>query len=182
MTSNISHSNPADGKKILILGGARSGKSRYAETLAKESAKEVIYLATARVLDDEISQRVKQHQLDRPQHWQTVEEPIKLADTLRQWSSTKRLILVDCLTMWVNNLLAENNPALMRNELDKLISQLPDFPGTIIFVSNEVGMGVVPMGELTRQFVDETGRLHQRLAQQADQVILMVAGLPQQIK
>jgi len=179
---NTPYNNPAAGKKILILGGARSGKSRYAETLAKESNKEVIYLATAKVLDNEISERVKQHRLDRPQYWQTIEEPIKLADTLRQWSSTERVILVDCLTMWVNNLLAENKPELMRKELDKLTSQLADFAGTIIFVSNEVGMGIIPMGELSRQFVDETGRLHQRLAQQAEQVILMVAGLPHQIK
>ena len=179
---NAPYDNPADKKKILILGGARSGKSHYAETLAMKSNKEVIYLATAKVLDNEISERVKQHRLDRLQHWQTIEEPIKLADTLRQWSSAERVILVDCLTMWVNNLLTENNPGLMKKELDKLISQLAEFAGTIIFVSNEVGMGIIPMGELSRLFVDETGRLHQRLAQQADQVILMVAGLPHQIK
>ncbi len=179
---NAPYDNPADKKKILILGGARSGKSHYAETLAMKSNKEVIYLATAKVLDNEISERVKQHRLDRPQHWQTIEEPIQLADTLRQWSSAERVILVDCLTMWLNNLLAENKAQQMQDELDKLLSQLATFDGPIIFVSNEVGMGIIPMGELTRQFVDEVGRLHQQLAKQVDQVILMVAGLPHQIK
>ena len=170
----------------LILGGARSGKSAYAEKLAEELAqpsdRQVIYLATARVLDNEIARRVKRHQQDRPGNWKTLEEPVKLADTLQKWASPRHIILVDCLTMWLNNLLAENKPQQMQNELDKLLSQLATFDGPIIFVSNEVGMGIIPMGELTRQFVDEAGRLHQQLAKQVDQVILMVAGLPHQIK
>jgi len=173
--------NPVN-QTSLILGGARSGKSSYAEQLAKESGKEVIYIATAKVLDDEIKERVKHHQNSRPDSWVTVEEPLNLADALQQWVSSNRIVLVDCLTMWVTNLLTENDEDNMQHKLEQLVKQLPLYSGSIIFVSNEVGMGIIPMGELTRKYVDEAGRLHQQLAQQVDNVILMVAGLPNIIK
>ncbi len=165
----------------LVLGGARSGKSGYAERLAKASKKDVIYIATATAQDGEMQQRIAKHKQDRPASWKTIEEPLALADTLQQWSSTERIILVDCLTLWLTNLLAQPD-SRMQKELEQLYSCLADLPGTTIFVSNEVGMGIVPMGELTRRFVDESGRLHQRLAQLSDTVILMVAGLPHTIK
>ncbi len=166
----------------LILGGARSGKSHYAEKLAIESGKEVVYIATAKVLDEEMVQRVSRHKTDRPTEWETIEEPLALADSLQHWASPDRVILVDCLTMWLTNLLSDSDKSLLQNELDQLLSCLPELPGTLIFVSNEVGMGIIPMGELTRVFVDEAGRLHQQLAQLVDNVVLMVAGLPHIIK
>lgn len=168
-------------QKILILGGARSGKSTFAEQLAKVSKQDVVYIATAKVLDKEIAERVKHHQNDRPSHWTTIEEPIELSNCLLQHSAPDRTILVDCLTMWITNLLSEDDEK-MRKELDNLINQLANFAGTIIFVSNEVGMGIIPMGELTRKYVDEAGRLHQQLAQKVEQVVLMVAGIPNTIK
>ena len=166
----------------LILGGARSGKSHYAENLAIESAREVVYIATTKVMDDEIAQRVERHKQDRPTEWTTVEEPLALARSLGKWASPARVVLVDCLTMWLANLLSHTDKSLLNNERDQLLTCLPDIPGTVIFVSNEVSMGVIPMGELTRQFVDEAGRLHQRLAERVDTVTLMVAGLPHQLK
>ena len=166
----------------LILGGARSGKSRYAEELAIESGKDVIYIATAKVLDNEMKERVRHHKNDRPAHWTTVEEPLLLANMLEDYASPNRIILVDCLTMWLTNLLTENDDALLETQVKQLHTSLAKLSGDVIFVSNEVGMGIIPLGELTRKFVDEAGRLHQQLAQQVNIVTLMVAGLPHIIK
>jgi len=166
----------------LILGGARSGKSHYAEKLALESGKEIVYIATTIIMDDEIAQRVSRHKKDRPAEWITVEEPLGLAKSLEKWASPERVVLIDCLTMWLTNLLSDTDKSLLNNERDQLLTCLPNIPGTLIFVSNEVSMGVIPMGELTRQFVDEAGLLHQRLAECVDSVTLMVAGLPHHLK
>ncbi len=166
----------------FILGGARSGKSGYAEKLAINSGKERIYIATAKALDDEMKQRVLRHKKDRASSaWITIEEPLALAKCLQQWASPERVILVDCLTMWLTNLLSEDS-AVLKAEVEALLAGLDSLQGDVIFVSNEVGMGIIPMGELTRLFVDETGRLHQQLAQRVDNVMLMVAGLPHKIK
>jgi len=166
----------------LILGGARSGKSHYAETLAKESSKEVVYIATAHILDDEIAQRVSRHKDDRPSDWITIEEPLTLAASLIECTSQGHIVIVDCLTMWITNLLSQQDESMLEKELAALLSVIEELPGSIIFVSNEVGMGIIPMGELTRKYVDEAGRLHQQLAQRVDHVVLMVAGLPHIIK
>lgn len=169
--------------KQLILGGARSGKSHYAETCAAESGLDVIYVATAQALDDEMQQRIKHHQQQRPAHWQLIEEPINLVSTLKDNANNKTCILVDCLTLWLSNqLCSEENKIQLQENINNLINILPELPGKIIFVSNEVSMGVIPMGEINRQFVDETGRLHQRLATVCDKVTLMVAGIPSHIK
>ena len=166
----------------LILGGARSGKSALAERLALVAGLEVIYLATATAGDGEMSERIRQHQQRRPAHWQLLEEPLELATTLQTHARDNRLILVDCLTLWLSNLLAEESEELFQQQRASLLASLPALPGRIIFVSNEVGMGIVPMGELTRRFVDEAGRLHQDLAQICDRVTLVVAGLPNVFK
>ena len=173
--------------QTLILGGARSGKSRYAERLAIQSGKKLIYIATATVFDDEMQQRVEQHKTDRQnQDWTTVEEPIALADAIQQNDDSESVILVDCLTLWLNNLLAisdmDSNKAQLETEVTALLNTLNNIQGMVIFVSNEVGQGIVPLGELSRQFVDEAGRLHQQLAQKVDHVVLMVAGLPLIVK
>ncbi len=169
--------------KQLILGGARSGKSLYAETCATESGLDVIYVATAQALDDEMQQRIKHHQQQRPVHWQLIEEPINLVSTLKDNANNKTCILVDCLTLWLSNqLCSEENKIQLQENINDLINILPALPGKIIFVSNEVSMGIIPMGEINRQFVDEAGRLHQRLATVCDKVTLMVAGIPSQIK
>ncbi|MCK5387002.1 MAG: bifunctional adenosylcobinamide kinase/adenosylcobinamide-phosphate guanylyltransferase [Gammaproteobacteria bacterium] len=169
--------------KQLILGGARSGKSYYAETCATESGLDVIYVATAQALDDEMQQRIKHHQQQRPVHWQLIEEPINLVSILKDNANNKTCILVDCLTLWLSNqLCSEENKIQLQENINNLVNILPALPGKIIFVSNEVSMGIIPMGEINRQFVDEAGRLHQRLATVCDKVTLMVAGIPSQIK
>lgn len=162
--------------KQLILGGARSGKSALAEDLAGATDLEVIYIATATANDGEMQQRIAHHQQQRPAHWTTIESPYELTETLQQQAAPQRCLLVECLTLWLSNLLCDaRNTELAREALLKAVAELP---GEIIFVSNEVGLGVIPMGSLSRQFVDESGRLHQSLAQQCDRVVFTAAGLP----
>lgn len=166
----------------LILGGARSGKSRLAEQRASERNKRVAYVATAQNLDAEMATRIDHHQSRRPQQWITVEEPVALASTLRQLDQPETVILVDCLTLWVSNLLCLDNGGQFAAQKAALLTTLPQLSCDLILVSNETGMGVVPMGELSRRFVDESGWLHQEIAQLADRVTLVVAGLPHQLK
>lgn len=166
----------------LILGGARSGKSRLAEQTAKETGLSVIYIATAQALDAEMQQRIVHHQQQRPAHWQVLEEPIFLADRLLQCDQANQLILVDCLTLWLSNLLLAEDPALQQQQMQKLFEVLPQLQSQIILVSNETGLGVVPMGEISRRFVDEAGRLHQTLGQLANKVMFCVAGFPMILK
>ncbi len=169
--------------KELILGGARSGKSHYAEVCASESGLNVLYVATAQSLDDEMQQRIKHHQQQRPTHWQLIEEPLDLVSVLKSKANEKTCILVDCLTLWLSNqLCSEEYKNKLNKNIDELVSILPTLSGKIIFVSNEVSMGIIPMGELNRRFIDEAGRLHQRLAAVCDSVTLMVAGIPSHIK
>jgi len=162
----------------LILGGARSGKSRLAEQTAKETGLSVIYIATAQALDTEMQQRIAHHQQQRADDWQLCEEPIFLADQLLQLDQDNQVILVDCLTLWLSNLLLAEDSALQQQQIQQLLNVLPQLKSKIILVSNETGLGVVPMGELSRRFVDEAGRLHQNLGQLANKVVFCVAGFP----
>ena len=168
--------------KQLILGGVRSGKSRLAEQQARASALEVIYIATARAGDAEMQERVRLHRASRPAHWPVVEEPLMLAAALRTHAAANRCVLVDCLTLWLTNLLCAEDASLLACERDDLLHTLPQLPGHIILIGNETGLGVVPLGELTRRFVDEAGILHQRLARDCDRVIFTIAGLPHILK
>lgn len=167
----------------FILGGARSGKSRLAEEKALQSGLAVTYIATADPadLDDdaEMRARIAHHQSQRPGDWLLIEEPIYLATLLHVQAAPEKVILVDCLTLWLSNLLHKGD---VLRETQGLIDVLPTLPGHIILVSNEVGMGIVPLGELTRRYVDEAGRLHQRIAAIADTVTFVAAGIPLQLK
>ena len=166
----------------LILGGARSGKSRLAEKLASDSALQVIYIATSQPLDGEMNARVAHHRERRPAEWGLIEEPLELARVLRENASAQRCLLVDCLTLWLTNLLMLDDPARLAQEREALLECLATLPGEILLVSNETGMGVVPLGELTRRYVDEAGWLHQALAERCQRVVLTVAGLPLTLK
>ena len=168
--------------RTLILGGARSGKSKLAEQLAHDSKLAVTYIATAQAQDGEMAARIAQHQTRRPAHWSNVEEPFALAATLQQHAAHDRCLLVDCLTLWLTNLLLHPNAETFARERAALIEVLPKLSGRIILVSNESGMGVVPMGELTRRYCDEAGLLHQDIAAQCDTVWLSIAGLPLTLK
>ncbi|RMV73886.1 Cobinamide kinase/cobinamide phosphate guanylyl transferase [Pseudomonas caricapapayae] len=166
----------------LILGGARSGKSRLAEKLAADSALNVIYIATSQPVDGEMNQRVASHRARRPEYWGLVEEPVELARVLRENAASDRCLLVDCLTLWLTSLLMLDDPERLFQERESLLESLAELPGEIIFVSNETGLGIVPLGELTRRYVDEAGLLHQALAERCQRVVLTVAGLPLTLK
>lgn len=172
--------------KQLILGGARSGKSHYAETIADkvsgESSKNVIYIATARAGDDEMQQRIMLHRQQRPAHWTLVEEPLKLAEVLREYDDVKNFLLVDCLTLWLSNCLMEDDDQQIIHQKSELLDAVRDVKTDLLLVSNEVGQGIVPLGELSRRFVDESGWLHQRLAEVCDRVVFITAGLAQILK
>ncbi len=166
----------------LILGGARSGKSRLAERLAGESGLAVTYIATSQPLDGEMSTRIAEHRARRPAQWALVEEPLALAAVLREHAGADRCLLVDCLTLWLTNLLMLDNPARLAQERDAFLECLDELPGRILLVGNETGMGVVPLGELSRRYVDEAGWLHQALAERCQRVVFTVAGLPMTLK
>jgi adenosylcobinamide kinase/adenosylcobinamide-phosphate guanylyltransferase len=162
----------------LILGGVRSGKSRLAEQHALESGLEVVYIATAQVLDDEMRQRVLHHQARRPASWSLVEAGPDLAAVLQREAAVGRCVLVDCLTLWLTQLLCDADESRLNVQVSEFIEILPVLPGRVILVSNETNMGIVPMGELSRRYCDEMGRLHQQLGAVCERVILTVAGLP----
>ncbi len=176
----------------LILGGARSGKSREAERRAADSGLAVTVIATAEALDAEMAARIRRHQADRPAAWRTVEAPVALADTLRREAAPQRCLVVDCLTLWLTNLLidAERLPPgadaaalpLFRHERDALLATLPALPGRVLLVANEVGLGLVPDTPLGRLFRDEAGRLNQAVAALCGRVVFVAAGLPLVLK
>ncbi len=168
--------------KTLILGGVRSGKSRLAERLASESQLPVTYIATATAEDNEMQARIESHRNNRPAHWRVIEEPLHLAATLKAADTQGHCILVDCLTLWLTNLLTANDDELFGQEEAALLETLPLLSTQLIMVSNEANMGIMPMGELSRRYCDKAGRLHQLLAQTCDRVVFTVAGLPQVLK
>ena len=164
----------------LVLGGARSGKSAHAERLVESQPGPCIYLATAEAGDAEMADRIAHHRARRGSRWTTVEEPLDLVGQLRASTAPDRAVLVDCLTLWLSNLLgAERDPTAAR---DALVESLPRLTGPVVFVSNEVGLGIHPMNALARRFVDESGRLHQALSEAAQSVVFVAAGLPLTLK
>jgi len=168
--------------KTLILGGIRSGKSLMAEQMAIDSQRQVVYIATAKAVDEEMERRIKLHRDRRPGGWVNLEEPIQLAQTLQSRAERQNCLLVDCLSLWITNLLVSEDSELLNAEVNALMRFLPGCPGDIIFVSSESNMGVVPAGELSRQYCDVIGLLHQDIAALSDRVILSIAGLSQVLK
>jgi adenosylcobinamide kinase/adenosylcobinamide-phosphate guanylyltransferase len=179
--------------RMLILGGARSGKSAYAERLAADSGKGVIYIATAQAGDAEMAARIAHHRQRRDAGWTTVEETLALGDAIEQWSAPDRLVLIDCLTVWLSNLLFSEcrefpeigeivPPACFREQREHLLQALQNAAGDVILVSNEVGMGIVPQGAISRWFVDEAGRLNQAVAAACERAVFVAAGLPLLLK
>jgi len=170
----------------LILGGARSGKSVFAEKLALASGQPVTYIATAQVYDTEFGARVDQHKTRRPAHWTTVEQSFNLAEALQTHAKAGTCLIVDCLTLWLAQCICPDcdRPENLdwQQERSRLLEVLPKLEGTVLLVSNEVGMGIVPLGEINRQFQDEQGRLNQAVAQCVDKVSFIAAGLPLTLK
>lgn len=180
--------------KELIIGGARSGKSVLAERRALESGLRVVYVATAQAADAEMARRIAHHRARRPVEWACVEAPLQLAAALRAHAAADACLLVDCLTLWLSNLFFAGRAAaqaeageaidcnLLAGETEALVAALPQLPGRILLVSNEVGWGIVPLQPLSRLFADEQGRLNQRVAAACERVTLVAAGLPLELK
>lgn len=179
--------------RTLIFGGARSGKSAYAEQLAIASGKAVTYLATAQAGDLEMQARIAHHQQRRPASWRTLECTTGLAQAILDASTPENLILIDCLTLWLSNLLFSENidypevgritpPEQFAIERGAFLQALENVTGDLIMVSNEVGMGIIPQGAISRWFVDEAGRLNQEVAARCQQVSWVAAGLPLHLK
>jgi adenosylcobinamide kinase / adenosylcobinamide-phosphate guanylyltransferase len=170
---------------VLILGGVRSGKSRYAQQLASEIGNRVLFLATAGAGDDEMKQRIARHKSSRPASWRTIEEQMDIASALRKNSAHADAVIIDCVTVWLSNMLMHNEKLSeqeMTNAIDSFINTYEHGEASYIIVSGEVGMGIVPEHPLGRIFRDYLGLANQRLAGKADRVVLMVAGIPVDVK
>lgn len=174
--------------KHLILGGARSGKSSFAERtiiqISKQTQATLVYVATAQAGDDEMAQRIQQHQETRNTDWHLIEEPLDLASVLNK-ASANQCLLIDCLTLWLSNCLhvdEHSQKYSWSQRKSEFLDALQNCPAAIILVSNEVGQGIVPMGELSRRFVDESGWLHQELARLCEKVSFITAGLESKLK
>lgn len=179
--------------RTLVFGGARSGKSAHAEKLAAQSGKDVVYIATAQEGDAEMAARIAHHRERRDQGWTTVEETLALGEAILRWSAPQRLVLVDCLTVWLSNLLFAQeqahpevgeivSPAVFHEQRARFLQALEQASGDLILVSNEVGMGIVPQGAISRWFVDEAGRLNQAVAARCERAVWVAAGLPLALK
>ncbi|MBZ5525460.1 MAG: bifunctional adenosylcobinamide kinase/adenosylcobinamide-phosphate guanylyltransferase [Acidobacteriia bacterium] len=167
----------------LVLGGARSGKSQYAQALAARAA-DVVFLATAQPGDDDMRARIERHRQERPDTWKTVEAPIELESAVREHGARSSFLLIDCLTMFATNLMlaGDGDRDAIFARIDRLCGALRESSASAVIVSNEVGEGIVPAFEMGRQFRDLLGEINQRVARQADNVILMVAGYPLAVK
>lgn len=178
-----------NGEMILILGGARAGKSRFALELASERSaspdSQVCFIATAEALDDEMRERIERHRAERPASWRTIEEPRRIDHAIER-AREARVVIVDCLTLFVSNMLTANDSSNAEETTNAVIDRFLHFvsaaSATVICISNETGLGVVPDNQLGRRFRDLLGAVNQRVAASADRVFLMVAGLPLPIK
>src|SRR5579862_6675395 len=173
----VGHALP---RLALILGGARSGKSRFAEELVANTGQPALYLATAEARDDEMRERIAMHQARRGAVWTTLEEPIEIVNRLLALDDQPKPILIDCLTLWLSNLLGAERD--IGYEIERLLAALPQVTAPIVMVANEVGLGIVPENALARRFRDHAGRLNQRIAAAAERVVFMAAGLPLVLK
>lgn len=167
-------------RTTFVLGGARSGKSHFAESVIAATGLERHYLATGRAWDAEMTDRIEKHRADRGDGWTTHEEPLDLVGRLGAIDATSRAVLVDCLTLWVTNLMMEERD--MTAEFAALTAFLSGAQSRVILVSNEVGLGIVPENRMARDFRDHAGRLHQMIAAQATDVYFVAAGLPLKMK
>jgi len=177
------------GKLVLVTGGARSGKSSFAEKLAKEANKDVTYLATSQALDEEMALRIKEHKKRRPRNWKTIEEPLNASSVIEKEGKSDRVILLDCLALLVANLIfskgdstSEPIDQAVLNEIKTLAKISKNVPASVIIVTNEVGMGIVPEYPLGRAYRDTLGKANQILASEADEVYLLICGIPVNVK
>lgn len=178
--TQVGDANAPRGSTVLVLGGARSGKSGYAQRLAEASGHDPVFIATAEARDAEMHERIARHRGERGPRWRTIEAPLELLAVLEATARPDTVVLVDCLTLWLSNVVLTEGDA--EAAMRVLAAFVPRLGGPVIFVSNEVGMGVVPDTSLGRSFRDHQGRLNQAMASACDTVILVAAGLPMQLK
>ena len=164
----------------LVLGGARSGKSNFAERITVTHPRGCVYLATAEIGDDEMAERVRRHRARREAHWRTIEAPLEIGPAIMAETGQGAAVLVDCLTLWLSNLMAAGRGP--EQEIEALVRALGQVGGPVVFVSNEVGLGIVPDNALARAFRDHAGRMNQRIAEVANNVFFVAAGLPLGLK
>ncbi|MEL7562124.1 bifunctional adenosylcobinamide kinase/adenosylcobinamide-phosphate guanylyltransferase [Dehalogenimonas sp. 4OHTPN] len=181
-------------RTVLLIGGARSGKSSYAEDLARQIGGEVLFVATAEARDEEMQRRIKVHQKSRPTHWHTLEAPCRVGSCISQDDRQINVVVLDCVTLLVNNILCQHMAIHDENvdekavetdvkaEVNAIIDCMEKSPATYILVTNEVGEGIIPLGATTRIYRDVLGRANQMLARAVDEVYLMVAGIPLRVK
>ncbi len=167
-------------RHVLVLGGQRSGKSRYAESVVAARGLAPVYLATATAGDAEMAERIARHRARRGDAWRLVEEPLDLPAALRAAARPDAIVLVECLTLWLSNLLGAARE--VEAEADRLVATLADVAGPAVLVTNEVGSGIVPENALARRYVDHLGVLNRRVAAAVDEAVLVVAGLPLRLK
>jgi adenosylcobinamide kinase / adenosylcobinamide-phosphate guanylyltransferase len=180
MAARPADSTPSLPPITLVLGGARSGKSRFAEQMTVTHPRGCVYLATAEIGDGEMAVRIRAHQARRAALWKTIEAPLEIGDAIVAATEQGAAVLVDCLTLWLSNVMAAGRD--VEQETEKLIRALGQAGGPAVFVSNEVGMGIVPDNALARRFRDHAGILNQRIAGVANTVFFVAAGLPLQLK
>jgi len=175
--------------KTLVLGGVKSGKSRYAENRLQEriharkfADEQITVIVTGQALDQAMAERIARHQQQRPSGWHVIEAPLALPETILAAQKQAGIIMVDCLTLWLTNLLMQDDVAKLNAALDQLIDVVTSCQADLVLVSNETNMGIMPLGQLTRDYCDQIGILHQRLAAICSEVVLVVAGLPLVLK
>ena len=173
-------SDPPALRSLLVIGGTRSGKSRYAQNLAEASGKTPVLIATATAGDEEMAKRIAKHRAERGAQWQVVEEQLDITEALRREAAADKVLVVDCLTLWLSNLMLGSKD--IEAHCQALAQTVPTLSGPVIFVSNEVGLGIVPESALGREFRDTQGRLNQTLGAVCEAVVFVAAGLPLRLK
>ncbi|REG79520.1 bifunctional adenosylcobinamide kinase/adenosylcobinamide-phosphate guanylyltransferase [Marinomonas pollencensis] len=168
--------------KHLVLGGVRSGKSAFAEKQVLATGLAVHYIATSQVWDEEMASRVAKHQQGRPAEWQLIEEPLALADTLARLNDKENVLIIECVSLWISNLLCLEDEARLVAETNAFLKAVDAFQGSLVIVSSEVGLGIMPINKLARRFGDEIGTMNQKLANLTERVTFVAAGLPMPLK
>lgn len=169
---------------MLIIGGAKSGKSRLALNICNGLNRKRIFLATAEILDREMEERIHRHKIERGREWLTVEEPLNILTILKKMDAEDTVILLDCLTLWLNNLYMtyRDDHQPVSKSIEEFLDQLSGIKGAVVMVSNEVGMGIVPGDPMSRRYRDDLGSMHQRIAHVARKVVAVIAGIPMVLK